>query len=262
MFNLTVGTSQPLTIDIWNYTSVISNTPLQINSYTLSQIGSNRTYRISSNTNTITYNLTQLTNCTFPCKLCSSSQCLQCYSSALTNMYFLDSITNSCVAIGGCSNNTFADTATNTCRGCPATCSSCSTSTNCTACLTNYYLLNGSCLTDCPSGYYPIDISQTCALCNNVNNTAFCSSCITLNQCSSCLTSYLLQPSSRTCVVSCTTNQVAVNGTCFDCLIPCSTCLTNTSNCISCLSGYYLHNNQCISACPAPLVPDSNNICV
>ena len=122
LFNLTIGNMSPISIDIWNFTSAISTNPLIINTYALSQSGSDKTYQVSSNTNTIKYNLSLLTSCTFPCKICSNtntSQCLQCYSSAITQQYYLDENTKLCVTPQTCSSNTFPDSATKSCVLCP-----------------------------------------------------------------------------------------------------------------------------------------------
>jgi hypothetical protein len=193
-FNLTIGNSQPISINIWGFSNVISSF-ITIQTYSLSQSSSQYTYLVSSNTNTIKYNLSLITNCTFPCKICSNSNsttCLQCYSSVTTIYYFLDPVSQSCVVPSACSVNTFANYNSSTCVVCPTQCLTCTSLTNCISCTSNYYLLNGSCLTDCPLTYYPINIQQICSLCNSVNNTAHCATCITINVCSTCLYSYYL----------------------------------------------------------------------
>lgn len=209
LFNLTIGNASPISIDIWNFTSTISSSALAINTYALSQSGSDRTYQVSKNTNTVKYNLLLLTSCSFPCKICSStniSHCLQCYSSAVTQQYYLDENTKSCVTPQTCSSNTFADSTTNSCILCPPQCATCASSTNCSSCAANFYLLNSACITDCPSGYYPINPSQVCGNCNSSNNTGHCATCLTINSCTSCLYPYYLQTSSKLCVGTCSSN--------------------------------------------------------
>ena len=162
-----------------------------------------------------------------------------------------------------CSSNTFANTNTSTCILCPVECSTCVSSVNCTSCAANYYLHNTACITDCPSGFYPINPSQVCGNCSGSNNTGHCSTCLTINSCTSCQYPYYLQPSSKLCVGTCTSSEVVINSTCFSCYSLCLTCIQTTTNCTSCVSGYYLHLTECISACPAPFVPsNSSNICV
>jgi proprotein convertase subtilisin/kexin type 5 len=175
---------------------------------------------VSSNAYAIRYNLSAITNCTFPCKICTIlnySTCLQCYSSATTQYYFIDPVAQSCVTPSACSSNTFPSYAASACVMCPPQCLTCSSSSACHSCATNYYLLNNSCLTDCPGGYYPVSIQQVCSPCNSVNNTAHCSECISLNVCSNCLYPYNLSPSTKTCVTACLANQIALNSTCFAC---------------------------------------------
>jgi hypothetical protein len=218
-FNLTIGNTQPISINIWGFTNAISNY-ITIQAYSLSQSNTQFTYLVSSNTNTIKYNLSSITNCTFPCKICTNinySTCLQCYSSATTQYYFLDPVAQRCVTPSTCSSNTFPNFTTNVCVVCPSQCLTCTSTTSCQSCTTNYYLLNNSCLTDCPSGYYPIDIQQICSLCTSVNNTAHCSTCVIINLCITCLYPYYLSPSTKTCVVSCLTNEIPLNSTCFSC---------------------------------------------
>lgn len=218
-FNLTIGTTQPISINIWGFTNVIAGF-ITIQAYSLSQSNNQYTYLVSSNANTMKYNLSLITNCTFPCKICTNnnnSACLQCYSSATTQYYFIDPIAQSCVAPSSCSSNTYANYTSNSCGVCPIQCSTCTSPSVCLSCTTNYYLLNNSCLTDCPSGYYPINIQQICAICNSVNNSAHCATCITINICSTCLYPYYLSPSTKTCTVSCSSNEIPLNNTCFSC---------------------------------------------
>ena len=180
-FNLTVGNTQPISLNIWGFTNVISNFFITIHAYSLSQSNSATVYLVSSNTNTIKYNLSSITNCTFPCKICPNSNfstCLQCYSSATTIFYFIDPVAQSCVTPSSCSSNTFANYISNTCVVCPSQCLTCNSSTSCKSCRTNFYLLNNTCLTDCPSEYYPVNIEQICSPCNSVNNTAHCLTCL------------------------------------------------------------------------------------
>jgi len=203
-----IGTTQPITISVWGFTSTLSSA-FVINSYSNSLVGSQLNYLVSTNSATIVYSLAALTSCIFPCKLCSSNNisiCLQCYSSAITQQYYIDSYSHQCVTPSSCSSVTYPNTTSNSCILCLSQCSKCINSTFCTACATNYYLLNGNCLTDCPTLYYPITPQQSCASCDGSNNTAHCSTCIDINVCSSCKYPYLLNPSTKICVATCSLN--------------------------------------------------------
>lgn len=256
-FRLKLGTEQPINVELWGFTSVIGS-PFTITSYSQSEAGTALVYLVSKN-NTIQYSLSALTPCQFPCKICqesNSSICLQCYTAALTPQYILDPLSHTCVTSSNCPSSTFPNLTASLCQACPITCLKCTSLTVCTSCATNYYLLNGSCLTDCPSSYYPISISQTCGNCL-IGNTGHCLTCISLNECSSCQSPYLFQPASKTCVDSCNANQVLINGTCYNCDPLCATCSTTTSACTSCSSGYYLLGNTCLTVCPSPYVPST-----
>jgi hypothetical protein len=175
LFNLTVGNTQPISINIKAFTNVLSSY-FTVEAYSVSQTGQ-FSYLVSSNTNTIRYNLSAITNCSFPCKICTPlnhSTCLQCYSNATTQFYFIDPVAQNCVTPSSCSTNTFPSSAASACVVCPPQCLTCSSSSVCYSCATNYYLLDNSCLTDCPVEYYPVTIQQVCSPCNSLNNTAHC----------------------------------------------------------------------------------------
>lgn len=161
LFRLTVGDTQPISIALWGFTSVLSTTFFQISTFASSQAGTNLTYQVSQNIDTIRYNLSVLTNCTLPCKVCSStntSACRQCYSKSITQYYVLDTTTATCLAPDQCPNTTYLNSVANTCTPCPTACSSCTSQSSCSSCSSNYYLLNLSCLTDCPDEYYPVTV--------------------------------------------------------------------------------------------------------
>jgi proprotein convertase subtilisin/kexin type 5 len=153
--------------------------------------------------------------------------------------------------------------ANSTCSACPSQCLTCTSATICQSCITNYYLLNNLCLTSCPNGYYPINPEQICSPCNSVNNTAHCDNCLALNVCVNCLFPYYFNSSAKVCVVSCNTNEIILNSTCFSCRSFCSTCQGTVSTCTSCLSGYFLLSSSCVPSCPSPYVPSTTiNVCV
>ena len=116
-------------------------------------------YLVSQNNDTIFYELTSVSTCTFPCKICVGSECSACFSSILTSNYLL--YNRSCHS--SCNDSTYVgDTS---CLDCPLSCALCSSNTSCSKCTSFYYLHESSCLTDCPSTYYPSDAQQTCESC-------------------------------------------------------------------------------------------------
>ena len=74
---------------------------------------------------------------------------------------------------------------------CTANCLECLSSTACKLCLPGYYLLNSSCMTTCPAGYWQNDQTQTCELCDPICQT--CSGSATV--CTSCSSPYVLDGS-------------------------------------------------------------------
>ena len=109
------------------------------------------------------------------------------------------------------------------------TCKSC-TGTNaneCTACYANVYLLEGTCVTTCPSSrYYP-------------DTTDF-----------KCYRIYRIFPFSEVLMM-------VLFLACFE---GCATCTGPTPNdCTSCDSGLYLTNNTCVDECPSGTFPDDTS---
>jgi hypothetical protein len=101
---------------------------------------------------------------------------------------------------------------------CNSLCVECST-TVCTSCqMSNLYTEGANCVYSCSSGYYIY-----------ANATSGQNGCV-----QSC-------PSATFAMTS--------NLSCVSCLAPCSTCLDQTQ-CLSCLTGYFLKGTQCLQTCP------------
>lgn len=131
---------------------------------------------------------------------------------------------------------------------CTGDCATCDIlQSNCTSCKTLYYLSN-QCLTVCPSTYAPVN--GVCTACSSPCLT--CSQ--TISNCTACLTT--LSPavylSNWQCITTCPSGTFAstANYTCAACVSPCSTC-TALTLCASCVSGYFLYQQSCLTACPA-----------
>lgn len=118
-----------MSIIISGFTNVFAINSIEVNSYGFSLLGSTgQSYQISSNTNTIRYNLSILTTCTFPCKFCNQIDpkvCNQCYTSSITQFYYLDNHAKTCVTPNNCSSNTYPDASRTQCIVCPIECLTC-----------------------------------------------------------------------------------------------------------------------------------------
>ena len=124
-----------------------------------------------------------------------------------------------------------------TCTACPTPCASCTNSTACITCSTNYYLLASSCLNTCPNGTLPLNsLCQTCS--------PTCATCsVTLLNCTSCPTNASLYLYNG----SCQNASACPNGTypnssvliCASCSQNCTACSSATL-CTACVTGYYL----------------------
>lgn len=70
----------------------------------------------------------------------------------------------------------------------------------------------------------------------------------------------------QSCLISCPLGTYYITNTntniseCMICTVPCQTC-TNSTNCISCNNGFYLHEGSCITACPIKYYADASGIC-
>ena len=75
------------------------------------------------------------------------------------------------------------------CTPCSSACSSCNGSSlyDCTTCSSGFYYSNGMCLVSCPNGYFPSNVSGTCAPCPST-----CTNCISFSNCSQCVSGYTL----------------------------------------------------------------------
>ncbi|CAD8094805.1 unnamed protein product [Paramecium primaurelia] len=166
--------------------------------------------------------------CNTGCAICPSQYtCTEClpgyfwYQSTLTiNSYTFKTYTNAQTNASG------------QCVPCPKNCSTCSSSTICTACNTNFTIdpnsTNGDCI--CSSPYTYNQTQQTCILIPSVNSTCSFVGCIQCNsdntQCQTCSPQYALT-SPTTCTQCLNCNQCSLQ--------------TGTSNptCLECADGYY-----------------------
>lgn len=114
-------------------------------------------------------------------------------------------------------------------------------------CSTYYHLReNRTCLSRCPSGFYPLNTTSTNKVCETCVSP--CISCLGPDKCLSCVTGTFLFAYS--CLPTCPSLYYASvsNLTCVSCVSPCRTCL-NASKCLSCVSGFW-DNSTCSNTCP------------
>ena len=177
------------------------------------------------------------------------------------------------------------------CGNCNSACTKCfgTSSTQCTACSSGYYLQpsSTSCQISCPPGYWKDDTNRICTACHSAcsacsgPNSNQCSTCnpgyflqgttcaachlacsvctgALDSQCSACKTNYYLQPepSDTTCLDSCPSIRYwpdPATNTCEECHSFCSECSgPNSNECSSCSSGYFLQGaSTCIACHPA-----------
>jgi hypothetical protein len=158
--NITASTSfsLPLTVAISNLVSPSISPSSNVYLQTFSSSG----YLMDSST-AIYFQ----TSCTLPCKGCSSfsqpSVCTSCYSnsSLVSGQIYLNS--SACVAV--CSAGLFLDTPSNSCLLCTSPCATCASASACYSCVSSYFLLNSSCLSSCPFGYY--GFNGHCLVCSS-----------------------------------------------------------------------------------------------
>ncbi|CAD8163692.1 unnamed protein product [Paramecium octaurelia] len=160
-----------------------------------------------------------------------------CVEDCLLGFKFNDQCVDSCPK-GMYINNNF-------CMKCPQKCEECTSLTNCTLCVQNYFLENGRCQLSCFFGK------------TDYKNHACVSQCDPSlfeyqNQClESCPTNPVFYYHSNICMDACPNNTVQYNQECLDCDVSCSTCIGPSNNdCLICKETYYLHDQQCILTCP------------
>ncbi|KAJ8965046.1 hypothetical protein NQ314_004447, partial [Rhamnusium bicolor] len=110
------------------------------------------------------------------------------------------------------------------------------------------------CLQQCPAGYYENFADKTCIPCQP--NCAGCQD--RPDHCTSC-DHHLLLYQNR-CLAACPTNTYETEDYgCTGCHESCETCKgSNSSQCISCLSGHFWHEGRCVKECPAHHYADTH----
>ena len=176
------------------------------------------------------------------CNTCLQT-CLTCISTASNctscitpyNLY-----ERTCVI--SCPSNTFSSNYT--CIPCSTNCLACTDLNTCITCAAGFYLVNGTCRSVCPAGYYVDSSSNRCLQC-----ILPCLTCFSRTNCSSCQSPALL--SNNQCISNCTIGSYwNVNlSACSNCsMTNCAYCTILT--CISCQnSSYSYYVNGAILNC-------------
>lgn len=172
------------------------------------------------------------------CRLCPNI--LVCSQCVLGNFLFGDKTCDS-----SCPLFFFKNTVTGRCERCGANCGSCLNSQTCLKCDNNFFLLNNSCVQNCPEGFARINdtcircATDRCRVCNS--NPAICDRCIS--------------PSfvhNNNCVRTCPEFTFNQNGMCNSCSPFCRSC-TNSTMCLRCESPRLL---QLDGSCGSDFCPD------
>lgn len=165
----------------------------------------------------------------FVCSNCDLS-CLTCINSATTCTSCNSSLifyNKQCLLV--CPTRFFNQS--NTCSLCIPPCYTCSSDVLCISCSYNY-LLNSSCISECPIGFYKDQANLICESC-----LPSCNTCSSNTMCTSCKSGCLF---SGTCLTDCPSLQLykKISSSslcdCVQCVYPCNTC-TNQNTCLSCL---------------------------
>ena len=161
-------------------------------------------------------------------------------------------------------NSRFVNSGTQKCEDCPSTCTRCSSSTSCSQCKPNLYILSlstGPCVA-CPSSTHRVVGSQCLRNCLSNEFTTTSNTCQTCPQycltcadgtgaCETCQSGYGLKAQTLNCWKVCTTNEYRSDqNTCAGCTASnCSSCEDVTGLCDQCDSGYVLNaQKQCEKA--------------
>lgn len=164
--------------------------------------------------------------CHFSCQSCNGllrNNCLNCSSSSFR-------IFNPAINICTCPDIGYFESNITVCGKCHSSCNRCNNSsaeTACKDCVGNRFFFQGMCLLVCPSGFYAVNETNKCEICNSrcftcSGNPTNCTKCadvrVNLPQC--------------TCPVG--TLEPYIDQSCVPCQPQCETCLSTPGNCVSC----------------------------
>jgi proprotein convertase subtilisin/kexin type 5 len=200
--------------------AVLSN----VTCFTSCPQGSYRALVTNVTISSATYNCTPCSSNCLTCEGDSQYSCLSCSQ----GYYFINGM-----CLVSCPSGTFPNNATGTCSYCPATCSQCSSFTNCQACVLNYSLTNTN---QCQSPVPPNCTVQSCMSCSATSAT----------WCEQCVTGFKRWNGS--CLTACPQGTYNREGNCLACSANCTYC--GTEGCRYCQTGNYLYQGYCYTVCP------------
>lgn len=208
----------------------------------------------------------QCTECQSNCANCdgSANTCTSCL-----NGFALDQVSGVCQKAPSCQFGQFFSQSSNACRRiCPANtffyenvcltaCLSgyadngvggCVAVTPASGCSSPYFLSNGVCVSNCPSGTYSDTQNRVCKSCSSN-----CFSCLTNTFCYACNAGFdLNQGVCIAATVNCPTGQFRYNGVCYS-RCPAGTCEQGNFCQRTCPAGTWSYNGGCYRTCPTKL---------
>lgn len=139
------------------------------------------------------------------------------------------------------------------CNKCEANCKKCSDATTCTVCSNSAapFLLNGNCISACPTGYFSVGKAATGRSCQACESG--CSKCSNAVTCTQCTNTMHLHKGDckKTCPSGHFGSGSGVTGRiCDACESDCKACST-AFICTQCTNSKHLHNFDCLTTCPA-----------
>ncbi|KAL4504946.1 hypothetical protein ABPG73_021793, partial [Tetrahymena malaccensis] len=154
-----------------------------------------------------------------------------------------------------CPDGYYQSSADNSCVQCNKSCSTCSSISQCSSCITPFIFFNNQCLSQCPQGYYFSLISNQCKSCSKS-----CQSCSgpEESQCITCVPGTYLQ--GTTCLSTCQEGYYQDNTLCSKCSSTCQTCIgPNQDQCLTCQDNLQLFHSQCLNECPSGTYQGKDN---
>lgn len=114
--------------------------------------------------------------------------------------------------------------------------------------------------TSCLDGQYQVD--NKCYNCLDP-----CNKCTAPNTCLTCTVDssgaqWLFYEQDSYCYKTCPTGTYKKGIECLDCSSECETCISSNKTCLSCATGYFLYNTQCIQKCPDYITVQGSNSCI
>ncbi|KAM4634072.1 proprotein convertase subtilisin/kexin type 5 [Polymixia lowei] len=189
------------------------------------------------------------TECDASCLTCSgphAGSCLSCREGHRLDGH------GQCVPVANkCSPHHYADLG-GECHPCHKYCHKCSgpSKTHCISCHQKHVLLNGTCMDDCPTGYYQDETGQMCEPCHSG-----CLSCMGKHshECLTCKTHLFRE--GKECVETCQPSHYGnvASRMCERCDPTCGECIgSGEDSCLSCALGllYLRKESRCLPSCP------------